>query len=322
MRVYAGPQRSFEDFQNRSKKYAGIRKKSLNDDDMIYLADIGYLTPPEINFFFNPCLDMERNLKEYEENKFKVHPDSMFRGCTSFEKWMFENSTKTHQTRRIRPELLFESPSTSRFDLSFLNTYITSNDDYADIELDIKTYWKESLYNNPDLKDLLELSRTLFYKKIPELIDAIVRAPGEIIDIYKLKRLMKKYGVCDRHLGIIAKSIQIPHIRDICVEKMIASSVNKVISFGFVDRHFDSISMQVRIAEKLPSENHSPMIKENLRKKESSKTELVGSKKAAKDAKDRRTSYKTEEVQRTYLLEFLRSLFSRTESSIQVWDMM
>ena len=93
MTIYAGPERYFDEFYNKSKK--STKKKSTNDDDVYYIHETGLISPPEINFFYNPALRLDQNLKEYEQNKHKINHELMFSNCSVFERWLFEQSSKT-----------------------------------------------------------------------------------------------------------------------------------------------------------------------------------------------------------------------------------
>ena len=318
MKIYAGPQRTFDDFQNRVKKFNSMRKKNPNEEDMIYIADIGYLTPPEINFFFNPALSIEKNKEEFERNKFKVKPDSMFLDCTAYERWMFETASRTDQTHRISPAVLLETDPSARYDISFLNTVIDSMDEYIDIEFTVRDFWDHQLYKNENLKELLELSNIVYFKKIPELVTLLEENSHNIVDIYKFKRAFKKLGIPLRHAGIVANNIKIPHISELCIDYMVATTICKVLAFGMIERYFDSLGLMARLSsDKNASDPQSPLVIQQQKKKEA-----LGGKKGQKDLKDRRTSYKSDEMQRNYVLEFLRFLFLRTESSIKIWNQM
>ncbi len=318
MKLYAGPQRTFDDFQNRVKKYSSVRKKNPNEEDMIYITETGYTTPPEINFFFNPALSIERNRQEFERNKFKVNLDSMFLECSAYERWMFEAASRTDQSHRVSPTILLETEPSARYDISFLNTLIGPMDEYIDIEFTVRDYWDQELYKNQNLKELLELSNLVYFKKLPDLITSLEENSHEIIDIYKFKRFFKKFGIPLRHVGIVANNIKIPHITELCIDFMVAVSICKILSFGMIERYFDALGLQARLStDKNASDPQSPLVIQQQKKKEP-----IGGKKTQKDMKDRRTSYKSDEMQRNYVLEFLRFLFLRTESSTKIWNEM
>jgi len=328
MKIYAGPERQFEDFQNKAKRF---KRQLYQEDYTIYIAETGLLTPPEINFYYNPALTTLQNLEEYEQSMHKYNPHQMFKNCNVFERWCYNFSTKTNQAWRIPIRLLLEMPNTSRYDLSFLNYYITGNEDYVDIDLTVNDYYEQGLHRNIELNHLLTLSRKIYFEKIPQLVKEINESAIKIEDIDKIHKRMDALGIIHNHIGVVATNTTLPHIKEMIIEHMIGEAISKILTFGFVERHFDPFAQVAKIKVDVKKGEQG---NKDLEQSAQNPGSQIGDgsqlqspllpKAARKKALDlsRRTSMKGDEMQRMYVVDFLRQIYQRTEYGIKVWETM
>lgn len=172
LRLHLGVEKTVDDFQFKTKKI-GKRALEEEEDNILLFSTVGHITPPEVNFFYNPALSLWRNIELDKTNSLKVNSDDMYRDCNSFEKFCFLKSSITHKNKRIRPELLIGLDTDEIYDSSFLNTYIDNNDDYNDVVLNVQNFYTERLYENTEFKKLLSLTRKVYFERLPKVLKEI-----------------------------------------------------------------------------------------------------------------------------------------------------
>lgn len=232
-KIYHGPERSLTDFQTKERKTLTRSSKQAYDTDTAYIADVGILTPPEINFHYNPGVSMKRNLEEYSTGKFKIKHEMMFTDCTPFERWVFQMASETRTNRRINLNLLVSEPPEKIYDLSCINIHVDATGELTDINFNIKHLFDYELYKRPEIMDLAELTNKIFFEKIPQFLDLLDKHPLEVTDVRILLRMMASHCIDERHIGVIATNAKYPHIRDMCIEHMAAKSIAKLLAHRF-----------------------------------------------------------------------------------------
>lgn len=241
LRIFQGPERTLADFQIKDKNRQTRSVKNTFDSEAVYIPETGLLSPPEINFHYNPVLTFEQNMREYQVGRFKIKPEAKFAECTPFEKWAFEVASETRTNKRINLRLLLDQPFSDKYNIAAINVMVLANDELIDANLGIKHLFDLQLYKKPDVQALIELSNKVFFEKIPLLLAELREKPIEITNIYRLLRLMANYHIEERHLGAVAVNLQIPHIREIVIEYITAQSICKVMAFIFCSKHMKVI---------------------------------------------------------------------------------
>lgn len=240
MKIFVGARRDYTDFQ-RSKKSNKDKKKIAPEDEVYYFVDAGQMTPTEINFTYNPALSLERNLQEKSDLTAQASESSMFKNITAYERHIFHFASRTRQDHRLPEGLMFKQPRGRRFDMSYLNLYILSQEEYLDIELSVREYFAENLSKSIELQELMGLSNKIYYEYIPKVISVIEQNPTAIRNAEGLLKLMRENFVQERHLGIIADNMNVPHVRAIAVEYMLAKCISKIIGYHFVDKFIEVV---------------------------------------------------------------------------------
>lgn len=341
LKIFHGPERTLADFQNKDKRAVTRVSKQSYDTDTAYIAEVGIMTPPEINFHYNPVMTLQKNQEEYKQGKYKIKPEMMFIGCSAFERWAFEKASQTRTNKRIALRLLLREPFDKKYDLSFINVTVFPNDELLDINLSIKHLFELELYKDKNLLDLVELSNKVFFERLPLLLEDIRRHPMEITDVRRLLRTMASFDIEARHIGIVAVNISYPHIRDMCVEYMAAMAISKILAYTFYEKNKNVSSCVTQLNEimkkhadiKDPKLGTQTSVNGPLGNKQEQDRDIgdspgIGMQPKKKDKKSnsnkssRRSSYKHEDEHRAYVTEFLRTVMTELPSRTRLWEKM